>query len=175
MKRIIYEKSQRIIKNEKKIEKILNIKIKNRGKEIIIESKPEDEYIAEKVLEALEIGFPFSVAMMIKENNYSFEIINIKDHTNRKDLKRIRARIIGKDGRTLKTLSDLTRCYFEMKDNFIAIIGNPEYTKNAHEAIISIIKGSKQANIYSHLEKHQPKPVFDLGLKKDFKERGKFK
>ncbi|MEX0920428.1 MAG: KH domain-containing protein [Candidatus Pacearchaeota archaeon] len=175
MKRIIYEKSQRIIKNKKKIEKILNIKIENRGKEIIIESKPEDEYIAEKVLEALEFGFPFSVAMMIKEHSYSFEIINIKDHTNRKDLKRVRARIIGKDGGTLKTLNELTKCYFEMKDNFVAIIGDPEHTKNAHEAIILIIKGSKQANVYNHLERHQPKEIHDLGLKEDFKERGKFK
>lgn len=169
MKRLIYEKSPRIISNKKKLEKILNIKIKNRGKEIIIESDPEEEFIAEKVLEALNFGFPFSVALMIKENDFSFEIVNIKDHTKRKDMKIIRARLIGKDGRTLKTLSDLTRCYLEMKDNSVAIIGDPEHVKNAHEAVISIVKGSKQSNVYSHLEKHQPKPVHDLGLKKDFK------
>jgi rRNA processing protein Krr1/Pno1 len=94
-----------------------------------------------------------------------FEIINIKDHTTRKDLGRVRARIIGKSGKTLKTLNTLTQCYFEVKDNCVGIIGDPEYIKNAQEAVIYLIKGSKQSNVYSFLEKHQVKPVFDLGLK----------
>ena len=127
--------------------------------------KPEDEYTAKAVIQALEFGFPFSAAMMIKDSEYTFEVINIKDHTNRKDLERIRARIIGKGGKALKTLHNLTKCYFELKDNSVGIIGDPEYIKNAQEALISLIKGSKHSNIYSHLEKHQIKPVVDLGLK----------
>ena len=165
MKTIYCEKVPRIIKNKKRLEEKLNVKIKNRGKEVTIEGKPEDEYVTEAVIKALEFGFPFSVAMMIKDQNYMFEIINIKDHTNRRDLKRVRARIIGKGGKTLKTLHNLTTCHFELKDNFIGIIGDPEYIKNAQEAIISLIKGSKHSNVYSYLEKHQFKPVVDLGLK----------
>ena len=94
-----------------------------------------------------------------------FEIINIKDHTKRKDLKRIRARIIGKKGKALGTLHQLTKCNFELKDNSVGIIGDPEFIENAQEAIISIIRGSKHSNVYSNLEKHQVKPIVDLGLK----------
>ena len=165
MKTIYCEKVPRIIKNKKRLEKKLKVKIKNRGKEVIIEGKPEDEYVAEAVIKALEFGFPFSVAMMIKDSEYMFEVINIKDHTNRKDLERVRARIIGKEGRTLKTIHNLTKCHFELKGNSVGIIGDPEYIKNAQEAIISLIKGSKHSNVYNYLEKHQIKPVFDLGLK----------
>jgi ribosomal RNA assembly protein len=165
METIYCEKIPRIIKNKKRLEEKLRIKIKNRGKEVTIEGKPEDEYVAEAVLKALEFGFPFSVAMSIKDQDYMFEIINIKDHTNRKDLARVRARIIGKQGKALKTISNLTKCHFELKDNSIGIIGDPEYMRNAQEAIISLIKGSKHSNVYSYLEKHQIKPVFDLGLK----------
>ncbi len=165
METIYCEKVPRIIKNKKKLEEKLNVKIKNRGKEVVIEGKPEDEYVAEAVIEALEFGFPFSVAMKIKDQDCMFEVINIKDHTNRRDLGRIRARIIGKQGKALKTLHNLTKCCFELKDNSIAIIGDPEYMKNAQEAIISLIKGSKHSNVYSYLEKHQAKPIFDLGLK----------
>jgi rRNA processing protein Krr1/Pno1 len=103
--------------------------------------------------------------MLIKNENFSFETLNIKDYTKRHDLKIIRARIIGKGGKTLKTLNELTKCYFELEDNHIGIIGDVEYIKNAEEAVIAIIKGAKQSNVYSFLEKHQQKPVVDLGLK----------
>ena len=165
MKKIISEKLVRITKNKKKLEKKLKVKITNRGKEVFIEGQPEEEYYAEKVIEALNFGFPFGVVMLIAEENYVFEILNIKDYTKRKDLQRIRARIIGKDGRTLKTLHELTKCNIELKDNFVGIIGDSEHIENAQEAIISIIRGAKQSNVYTALEKNQVKPIIDLGLK----------
>jgi KH domain-containing protein len=165
METIYCEKVPRIIKNKKKLEGELNIKIKNRGKEVVIKGGPVDEYVAKKVIDALNFGFPFSIALLIKKEDNLFEIINIKDHTKRRDLKIIRARIIGKKGKALGTLHQLTKCHFELKDNNVGIIGDPEYMENAQEAIISIIKGSKHANVYSNLEKHQVKPVVDLGLK----------
>lgn len=165
MKTLIIEKLPRILKNKTHLEKTLNIKISNRGKEITIDGKAEDEYIAEQVFDALNFGFPFSIAIKIKEEDFMFEIINIKDHTKRKDLARIRARIIGTKGKTLATLSTLTECFFELKDNEVGIIGDPEYIKTGQEGLISLIKGSKQSNVYAYLEKHQPIPIDDLGLK----------
>ena len=67
MKKIISEKILRIIRNRKKLQKILDVEITNRGKEVFIEGKPEDEFIAEGVIEALNFGFPFSTAILIKE------------------------------------------------------------------------------------------------------------
>lgn len=165
MKKIISDKLPRILRNKTKLEKELKVKITNRGKEVYINGKPQDEYITEKIIDALEFGFPFSVAMEIKKQDLTFEKINIKDYTKRQDLERVRARIIGTKGKTLKTLCGLTHCYFELKDNEIGIVGLPEHIENAQEALISIIKGSKQANVYKHLEKNQPKPESDLGLK----------
>jgi KH domain-containing protein len=165
MKKIFSEKLPRILKNKKKLEKELNVKITNKGKDVFIESESEDEYSAEKVIDALNFGFPFEYALLIKKENFIFEILNIKDYTKRHDLETIRARIIGKGGRTLKTLQNLTKCYFELKDNHVGIIGNPEYIENAQEAIISVIRGAKQSNVYNSLEKNQTKPVTDLGLK----------
>lgn len=165
MKQIFSEEIELISKNKKKLERILNIKITIEGKEISIDGKSEDEFIAEKVIDAIGFGFPVPRALLIKEEDFLFEIINIKEHTKRKDFETIRARIIGKGGKTLKTLSDLTECFFEIKDNHVGIIGDPENIKNAQEAIISIVQGSKQANVYSFLEKHHVQPILDLGLK----------
>ena len=165
MKIIICDKLPRILKNKKRLETSLKVKITNRGKELTLRGSPEAEYAAEKIIEALNFGFPFSFAMLIAEEDFIFEVINIKDHTKRKDLNRIKARIIGTKGKTLQTLCNLTKCNFELKDNFIGIIGDPEYIENAQEAIIHIIKGAKQSNIYAYLEKHQVKEPDDLGLK----------
>jgi ribosomal RNA assembly protein len=169
MKKIICDKLSRILKNKQRLEKALKVKITNRGTEIYIDGEAEAEYIAEKVIEALNFGFPYSTALLLRDGENLFEILNIKDYTTRKDLARIRARIIGTKGKTLKTLCQLTKCYFELKDNFIGIIGDPEYIKNAQDSIIHLIKGAKQANVYAYLEKHQPKPELDLGLKDRFK------
>ena len=165
MKKILSEKLPRILKNKKRLEKLLDIKITNRGKEISIQGEPEDEYVAEKVIDALNFGFPFYTAILIKKEDFIFEIINIKDYTKRHDLERIRARIIGKNGKTLKILNQLTNCYFELKDNYIGIIGSPEDLKSGQEAVTSIIKGAKQSNVYGFLKKNKTKPILDLGLK----------
>jgi len=169
MEKLICEKIVRVIKGKKKLEKELNVRLSIHGKEVEIEGKPEDEYIAQNVLEALDMGFPFSTAMLIREENYIFEILNIKDYTKRKDLKRVRARIIGKKGGTLRTLSELTKCFFEIMGNRIGIVGNTEHIRYAQDAVMFLLRGSKQANVYNFLEKHQPEPILDLGLKESKK------
>lgn len=166
MKKILSQKIAKILRNKKKLEKELRLKITNKEKEITIEGNSESEYFGEKVIDAINFGFPLSHSLSIKKENKDFERINIKDHTKSKDLERIRGRIIGKGGKGLKTMSNLTNCYLEIKDNEVGIIGNPEDIKNATEAIISMIKGSKHGNVYSFLEKNKPKPIHDLGLKK---------
>ena len=165
MKTLLINKVARIIKSRKKLEELLNVKITNRGKEVTITGKPEDEYIAEKVIDALNFGFPFSSAMQIKNKDCIFEILNIKDYTKRHDLKRIKARIIGKQGKAVNTLRQLTKCDFEIKDNTVGIIGPAEFIEGGQDAVISIIKGAKHSNIYNRLEKNQPKKIEDLGLK----------
>jgi ribosomal RNA assembly protein len=165
MKIIPSEETSEIIKNKKRLEAFLKVKIIAKAKEVSVDGNPEDEYIAEKVIDAINLGFPIPVALLIKQEDFLFEIIDIKDYTRRKDYETIRARIIGKEGKTLKTLNHLTECYFEIKNNEVGIVGSPDCIKNGQYAIISIIQGSKQANVYAFLEKHQVKPVLDLGLK----------
>ena len=169
MKKILSDKLPRILKNKKRLEAKLKVKISNRGREVYIEGKPVDEYIAGMVIDALNFGFDFKLAILIKEEDFVFEIIHIKDYTKRHDLHRVRARLIGKQGKTKNTISVLTNCFFEIQDNEVGIIGDPEFIENAQQGVISIIQGSKQGNVYSFLEKHQVKPESDLGLREDFK------
>jgi ribosomal RNA assembly protein len=165
MKIIICEKIARIIKNKKKLEKLLEIKITNRGKEVTIAGNPEEEYDAIQVIDALNQGFPYTEAISIKTEDKILKIVNIKDHTKKSNLERIRGRIIGKGGKALKTLSNLTDSAMELKENHVSIIAEPENMERAVEALIAIIKGAKHGATYKELEKNMPKPIYDLGLK----------
>jgi len=165
MKKIIVNKLLRIIKNKKKLEKELDIKIEMRGREIYISGESEKEYVAEKVIEALDFGFPFSNALEIKRENFIFEVLNIKEFSTQKNFERLRGRIIGKEGRALKTISNLSECYMELLGNKIGIIGDVENIRNVEESLKLLIKGSKHSNVYAYLEKHRIKPIIDLGLK----------
>jgi ribosomal RNA assembly protein len=165
MKKIICEKIARIIKSKQNLEKELNVILEIKGKEVSISGKPEDEYIAEKVIEALDFGFPFSDALKIKKEDVMFEIINVKECTNKKDLESVRGRIIGKDGKALRTISSLGDCSIELSGNKLGIIGDCENMRPVEEACKLLIKGSKHANVYAYLEGHKPEPIIDLGLK----------
>ena len=110
MIKLIIEKLLRVTKNRKKLEKDLEVKITNRGKEVYITGEPENEYFAEKVIQALELGFPYATAISIKKQDLVFEILSLKNYTRSKNLARVRARIIGTKGKTLQTLTELTDC-----------------------------------------------------------------
>ncbi len=165
MKKIISEKIIRIIKNKKNLEKELDVLLEINGKEVSISGESENEYIAERVIEALDFGFPFSDALNIKKEDFLFEILNIKEFTNQKDFERVRGRVIGKDGKALKTISNLSNCHVELSGNKLGIIGDSESIRNVEEACKLLIKGSKHSNVYSYLEKHKIEPITDLGLK----------
>ncbi len=165
MRKLIVEKLPRIIKNKKKLEEILDVSISHRGKEIYIEGEGEEEYFAEKVIDALDFGFSFSDAVELKKQGLKLIIINIKDHAKKKDLKTIRGRIIGTKGKALKTISNISDCSLEIKRNKIGIIGHEENVEKAREAIISLIKGSKHSNVFSFLERQDFSEPVDLGLR----------
>ncbi len=165
MKTIILNNSEKIIQEKNKLEKELNVKILSKENEILIDGNAEDEYIAEKVIDAINFGFSIKKSLSIKKQYLMFEILNIKNYMRGKNIVRVKGRIVGEGGRALATLSQLTDCYLEINGNQVGIIGNPENIENAQNAVIMLIKGSKHANVYAFLEKHQPEPILDFGLK----------
>lgn len=167
MRKIISNKVARIIANKKALEENLEVKISRRGREVFVEGSPEKEFSAQKVVDALNFGFPFEIALTVLNEDVMFEIINIKDHTKRKKLKDIRARIIGTEGSVLNTLGELTECSLVLNGNDVGIIGNAEHMKKTQSAVISLIQGAKHANVYAFLEKHQPEKIVDLGIKEN--------
>ncbi len=167
MKTLLSQKYSRIIQGKKKLEQVLKIKITNRGKELTINGKPEDEFVAEKVIDAINFGFKISDALTIKTQGNYFETLNIKNYSKSSNLERVRSRLIGKNGRCINTLRNLSNCFIDLNENKIGIIGPPEFIQITNQSIIQILQGTKQSHAYAFLEKHQPKPIQDLGLKEE--------
>lgn len=155
-----------ILKNKKILESKLNLNLKIIEKRVVLEGDKLNEYIACSIIKALDANFPVDTAFLLSDENYMLEEINIKDVTKRPNLKEIKARIIGSKGRTLELLEELSDCYFRLNDNTVSIIGTCDNIKNAINALIRLIKGSKQSSVYSYLERQRriihPE---DLGLK----------
>lgn len=169
MQEIYIENIGKIIPNKKKLEKELSVKITNKGKIVFVNGQGDKEYIALKVIEALNLGFSAERALLLKDENFCLHILNIKDLTKRKNLKEIRARIIGKRGGALKTMCDLSDCLFSLDNNRVGIIGHVEDIEQGIQSMTRLIQGSRHANIYAKLEKikHKKKLERFLPVKKD--------
>jgi len=157
MQEIFVENIKEIVRTKSIIQKELNVKLTNKGKNVFVDGNAKDEYLAIEVLEAVNLGFSVDRALELKREGVILQSVYIKDLTKRNDLDRVRGRIIGTGGRTLKTLQKLTNCDLAMNDNEIGIIGDTKEIEDAIQAVTSLVQGSKQGNVYSRLERHRKK------------------
>jgi KH domain-containing protein len=158
MLQIYCENPKKITQNKKQIQTELKIKIQKKPNEegvFIIDTPAENEFIANSFFEAMNLGFSVPKALTLKEENMDFTKVNIKDHTKRGDLERVRARIIGTQGKVLDTLETLTETYISLHDNSIGIIGPQENIELAATAVKRLIAGSKHTNVYASLERQK--------------------
>ncbi len=163
---MILEKTtiRKIAKNRKKLESKLNLKIIIKGEEAELSGSEIDIFVGERVLNAIEKNFPIDSALLLTNESYFIEEISIKS-IRAKNLPRIKSRLIGTRGKTLKLISELSDCKVALYENIISIIGEADKMKIAVNAVKSLIKGSRQTNVYSYLEKHKKIDEQDLELK----------
>jgi ribosomal RNA assembly protein len=149
---IFLDRASVIRKNIKVLEEKLSVSIQIAGKKAIISGETFNEYEAEKVIEAIDFGFQVKTALTLKEEDMNFIKLPIKKITKKNNLERVRGRIIGKEGKTKRTIQNLANCEITLKNNEVGIIGNAEDIEETKTALIKLIYGSKEANVYKFLE-----------------------
>ena len=156
MQEIYTNSLKKILSNKKELEKELDVKITNRGKLIFLASEnPLKEYIACQAIEALNLGFNLKCVLLLKKPEFQLEKIPIKNISRRKKLAEVRGRIIGTKGTTIELLQTLSNCPIALNGNIVGVIGDYEDIENARRAVERIIRGSKQGNVYSYLERQR--------------------
>lgn len=153
METIFFEKTRNLKQKKEELEKKLDVKIEIRGKTVTIVGNAFNEYEANLVLEAIEFGFPIKKALSLKGEEIIFRKIPLKEFTRRKNLKEVRGRIIGREGKTKRTIEEISGCEVILKDNVVGILGPAENIEEATTALQNLIRGSKQSNVYRFLEK----------------------
>jgi ribosomal RNA assembly protein len=139
-------------KLKKELEAKLNVRLEIKGNYIVVDGSSLDEYDASRIFGAIGFGFSVRKALLLKGDEMIFKIVHIKSHTKR-NLKDVLSRIIGKKGKTKRTISEISGCEILIKDGEVGIIGDVESVEDTETAIINLIKGSKQSNTYRYLEK----------------------
>jgi len=171
MKKIPVENLNKIKKATPRIEDRIKIKISFGNEFVTIKGSEVNEFLTEQIINAIDFGFNVEDALLLKRDGFIIEFIKVKEFTRRKNLKDVRARIIGKDGKARKTIENLTGAEIVIKDNTIGVIVDSEHLDSTIQGIELLIQGSKHGNVFSYLEKQNVKrnqlDDDDLGLKVD--------
>jgi len=150
---MFFEKTAELRRQKEELEKELNVKIKILGRKVTFEGSAIEEYEAAIVLDAMSFGFSAKSALELRKEYMAFKKIHIRDFTRRKNLNDVRSRIIGKEGKTKRTLEEISNCEIIITESEVGIIGEAESMDSAIQAIISIVRGTKQSNAYRYLER----------------------
>lgn len=117
---------------------------------------PSMLFKARDVVTALGRGFsPEHAFRLIRDEEAILDIIDLRTvfgHSEA-DLKRIKGRIIGMNGKTRNIIEELTGTHLAVYGHTVSIIGTIEQAEVAREAIQMLVKGSMHATVYRFLHR----------------------
>ena len=145
---------------KKEIEEVTKTKLNIDSKEGDVFVSGEDAlglYTAREIIKSIGRGFNPDVAKLLLKPDYIFDVIDLREYIGKsKDaMLRLKGRVIGKEGKSRRLIEELTECNVSVFGKTISIIGLPESTANARQAIESLLRGSTHANVYKWLERRR--------------------
>ncbi|HJX05254.1 MAG TPA: KH domain-containing protein [Candidatus Nanoarchaeia archaeon] len=116
-------------------------------------------YALKEIILAIARGFSPDTARLLLKPDYMLEIINLKDYglDNRNKMMRVKARVIGTEGKARRVIEELTGASLCIYGKTISIIGECTQVPNAKRAIELLIKGSMHSTVYKWLEDQRRK------------------
>jgi len=131
----------------------LSVKLGVEGNTITIEGEPLSEVRAWDVVKAIGRGFPPDRAMLLLDDEYSFQLVDIGDYVKRSAQRRMKGRVIGTDGRARQNIENLTHTRIEIYGGTIGLIGKEPEVTIAREGMVMLLTGAKHFTAYSFIEK----------------------
>lgn len=136
----------------------IKINIDSKLAEITIEDKDIEDPLmlikVENIIKAIGRGFSPQNAMILFNDNADFFVFNLQDYVGKKDahIRRLKSRVIGKEGKTRKVLEDLTGAKISIYGHTVSIISDVVRMNILKKSIDMILTGSKQATVYHFVE-----------------------
>jgi ribosomal RNA assembly protein len=144
---------------EEKLSVELQIESESGGVTIMLAEKAEDPSLlfrAKDVVTAIGRGFsPEHAFRLIRDEEALLDVIDLRTFFGRSesDIKRIKGRIIGMNGKTRKIIEELTDTHVTVYGHTVSIIGGIEEAQAAREAIQMLIDGSMHSAVYRFLHR----------------------
>lgn len=109
---------------------------------------------ARDIVKAIARGFSPERAMRLVSEDVYLEVIDIRDFAGkeRKHVSRVRARLIGTDGKTRNTIEEFSEAEMSIYGNTVAIIGDILSMDAAKRAVEMLLEGSEHSAVYRFLE-----------------------
>lgn len=111
---------------------------------------------AKDITTAIGRGFaPETAYRLIRNEDDIFDIIDLRLIFGRSesDIRRIKGRIIGADGKTRRLIEELSEADVVVYGHTVGIIGSFEQADIARNAIQMIIQGSQHHTVYKYLQR----------------------
>jgi ribosomal RNA assembly protein len=126
---------------------------------IILSEKATDPSLllrAKDLVTAIGRGFaPDEACRLIRDEDTIFDMVDLRLTFGRSDsdIRRVKSRIIGADGKTRKLIEELTEADVVIYGHTIGIIGTFEQVDAARNAVQMIIDGCQHNTVYKYLQK----------------------
>jgi ribosomal RNA assembly protein len=143
----------------------VQIEIDSRKGDAIVSSTYEpvaemQPFKALEIISAISKGFsPERAYRLFSDEDLIFQIIDLKDYAGKSSntMGRIKGRIIGQNGKSRKTIEELSGAYMSVSGHTVALIGEFEEVRLANDAVIMILKGSTHKTVYAMLQQSKRK------------------
>jgi ribosomal RNA assembly protein len=155
---LIPTKRAELLKDKKlfaEIRKRLGCRIEVReGNELVIDGDALSEYNARIVIQAFARGFEFETACKLLGDERFFESIDMKQlFKNEEQIKRVKARVIGSDGKTKTYVQNVSGADLAIYGDTVSMIGTVDEIKIARAAIDVLLEGGTHKKAYAIMEK----------------------
>jgi ribosomal RNA assembly protein len=150
-------KTKKIIEDKFSVE--LQIESETGGVTIMLDAKAKDPSVlfrVKEVITAIGRGFsPEHTFRLIRDEDAILDIIDLRLVFGRSDsdIKRVKGRIIGMNGKTRRLIEELTDANVAVYGHTVSIIGNFDQAQVAREAIQMLINGSMHSTAYRFLHR----------------------
>jgi ribosomal RNA assembly protein len=144
---------------EKKLSVQLQVESESGGVTVIMKPKAEDPTVlfrAKEIVTAIGRGFsPKRAFRLIADEDVVLAVIDLREVVGKSpsDIRRLKGRIIGKEGKTRRIIEELTEANVSVFGHTISIIGDMEQAETAKEAIRMLLRGSLHKTVYGFLHR----------------------
>jgi ribosomal RNA assembly protein len=144
---------------EERLQVKLEIESEAGGVEITLSEKATDPSLlfrAKDVVTAIGRGFSSDQAYrLVRSEDAIFDFIDLRNIFGRSDsdIRRVKSRIIGMNGKTRRTIEELTEADTVVYGHTVGFIGTFEQVDIARNAVQMIIQGSEHHTVYNFLQK----------------------